>query len=492
MPKPKPKPKQQNRQKSHRPSVGRAVGRLIGGAVGLPDAGAAVGGTIQRILGMGDYTVKGNSIMTNQAPAFTSTSTGVRVSHREFVMDVGNTQNFTNRQHYINPGNPALFRWLSGMAQQFETYKFRGLVFTYKPTSGTALSSSNAAMGVVVLSTEYDVLKPPFSSKQDAEAYQFTTSCVPYQSMIHPVECAPALTALPTKFVTDAMKPSDLAVDDDPRLHYQGLLQVMTVGAQTNSGLIGELWVSYDVEFFTPRPNPALQSAMSLYQTPLNFTGYPPSTTPVVKLHEGYTTATFAPHLLDPASYSLRVKFLRVGYYRVTVGVRGTNARIPSQSNHFGWGDVSTTRNTSTSEQTSQGFTDPFSYASVSGSNYLYETTAVVNVSSNSTYREISCPTITVSGAGTNGYISYYITYLGQGLQELFPPNLSEEESVTSDSDEECEDNSGADDQSAGAAAAAAPAASSHSKSVAKPTPTTQSFAGKGFQHPLLQKKLDQ
>lgn len=244
------------------PAIGREVGSLFG-PLGSRVGGLA-GAAIARVLGQGSYSVRGNTLASGQAPAFMSTENGMRVCHREFVTDVKSTTDFLNQfQYWINPGNDQLFPWLSQIANSFESYDLHGLVVTYKPTSGTAISSTSAAMGSVILSTEYDVLKPQFGSKRDAEAYQFTTVSVPYEGMMHPVECKPSLTVLPKKFVTSSTSPTGLASDDDPRLHYHGLLQCMTAGQQATGAVVGELWVSYDVTLFTPRLKPQL-SALNL------------------------------------------------------------------------------------------------------------------------------------------------------------------------------------------------------------------------------------
>lgn len=39
-------------------------------------------------------------------------------------------------------------------------------MYEYKSTSGDAISSTNNALGTVVMSAEYNVVSPPFSTKQ--------------------------------------------------------------------------------------------------------------------------------------------------------------------------------------------------------------------------------------------------------------------------------------------------------------------------------------
>jgi hypothetical protein len=232
-------------------SIGKFVGNIIHPSLG--NIGSNVGSAIDKIFGSGDYTVRGNSIMSGQAPSFSSSENGIRVSHREYVSDMQSSTLFSNISYQINPGNVKLFPWLSNVAKNFETYDLHGLVMYYKPLSGTAISSTNPAQGAVIFSTNYDVLNPSFVSKQEAEAYQFTTSTVPYNPMVHPVECKPSLTPLPRKYITDKEDYHLLASDDDPRLHYHGAFQAMTFGQQSNGANLGEMWISYDITLYTPK-----------------------------------------------------------------------------------------------------------------------------------------------------------------------------------------------------------------------------------------------
>jgi hypothetical protein len=243
--------------------VGKFVGNLINPTLG--QLGSHVGSAIDRIMGHGDYKINSNTLLSNQAPQFSSTNNGMRICHREYVADQFSSIPFTNISYQINPGNKKLFPWLSTIAGSFETYEFHGLVVMYKPLSGTAISSTNPAQGSVIYSTNYDVLNPSFQSKQEAEAYQYTTSCVPYNSMIHPIECKVSQTPLPHKYITDKQDYHELSSDDDPRLHYHGAFQSMVVGQQSTSASLGEMWVSYDVSLFTPKIPQQDSNAGSMY-----------------------------------------------------------------------------------------------------------------------------------------------------------------------------------------------------------------------------------
>lgn len=133
--------------------------------------GTGVGGFFSKIFGGGAYTVKNNSIMTDAGPPVWSDDGSVTVKHREFLQDVSGSVAFTLQAFAINPGLFGTFPWLSALGANFEQYDLRGLVLEFKSTSASALNSTNTALGVVIMSTNYDTLDSNFTSKQQMEAY---------------------------------------------------------------------------------------------------------------------------------------------------------------------------------------------------------------------------------------------------------------------------------------------------------------------------------
>jgi hypothetical protein len=177
-------------------------------------------------------------------PQFAAGAHCSKLCHREFVGLVSSPgANFTITPYPINPKSP-FFPWLSEIALSFEQYKIRGMVVEFKTTSATAVSSTNTALGSVIIATQYNVLAPPFSTQQQMEAYQYCTSCAPSLSMIHPIECDPMQNSVSELYVDSSM--------GDPRLEYLGTTYVATVGQQAAS-IIGELWVSYEIDLIRPK-----------------------------------------------------------------------------------------------------------------------------------------------------------------------------------------------------------------------------------------------
>jgi hypothetical protein len=239
-------------------------GGLIGGAFGAPTVGADAGAYFSKLLGMGSYKVNSNSIMrsSEQAPQFGNTEGAIVIEHSEFVTDVLSNQKFTSQTFALDPTNRITFPYLALVAQNFEQFSFQGLVFTYKPTSGSAIASTNNSLGTVILATEYDVSKDIFASKTEMEAYEFATSCVPSSGMLHPVECAPAKDILRARYINNTrLEPGDYAPgfgSVENNLSNLGRTQLSVVGMQANNITVGELWVSYKIRLSKPRiPGPS-------------------------------------------------------------------------------------------------------------------------------------------------------------------------------------------------------------------------------------------
>jgi hypothetical protein len=231
--------------------IGSTLGNFVAGDIGKR-VGSAAGSFLSKITGMGDYKVNNNTILTaGQVPTFSTYGKGLEFSNREFLMDITGTTDFTLIEEFtINPGKPRTFPWASKLAYLFEEYEILGLVFEYKPTSGTAVSSTNTALGTVVMATNYDFLDTNFSSKQQMLAYEYSTSTVVCSPMIHPVECAPGRNVLRRLFIAgDAALPANA----DPRFYHMGKMELATVGSQSGVTTVGELHVSYHMRLHKPK-----------------------------------------------------------------------------------------------------------------------------------------------------------------------------------------------------------------------------------------------
>lgn len=243
----------------------RGMGSVVGGLID-PMGGSLIGDGLadsahryfKQITGFGDYKVNKNSIMTDSVPTFAKDTHSIRVAHREYMFDMDWLgTSFTNRTFYINPGNRRMFPWLYWLSQCFEQYKFHGLVIEFKTTAGNSVGSTNTALGTVILATQYNALDTKFSSKYEMENYQYACSTKPSVSVIHPVECAMRECPVDVLYIRNQATQnygSNNLSNADPRLYDLGILNVAGVGAQAANINCGEVWISYDVELFKPRP----------------------------------------------------------------------------------------------------------------------------------------------------------------------------------------------------------------------------------------------
>jgi len=256
------------------PGAGSRIGGSVGSALGnyiVPGVGGAVGGAlgsvvgggaqalVNRISGFGDYSVSKNSLVFNQdaVPEFSANNERCTlISHREFITDirsgptvVGAGTLFDIETFRINPTISETFPWLSSIGECYEQYVVQGMVFEFKSTSATAVSSTNTAMGTVVLATQYNSLSPEFTSKQQMENYEFSQSTVPSNSVLHPIECDPSQTQCGGIF--NMYIPG--GESGDVRLYDLGRFSIATVGMQAANTVIGELWVSYKICLLKPR-----------------------------------------------------------------------------------------------------------------------------------------------------------------------------------------------------------------------------------------------
>lgn len=225
--------------------IAEVVGKQVAGPVGgylFKKAGDWFG----KLVGMGGYKVQRNTVLTNGPAIFSDRS--FTTSHRECLGDIVGSTAFTIRSYPLNPGQAATFPWGSQMACCYQQYELLGCVFEFVSTSATAVSSTNTALGSVVMATNYDPVQPAFTDKISMEATEFCTSGVPSTSFMHPIECAPKKTGQEVKLLrttTGVISGATLQEYD------HGNFFLATAGMQA-AATIGELWVTYHVRYLKP------------------------------------------------------------------------------------------------------------------------------------------------------------------------------------------------------------------------------------------------
>lgn len=230
--------------------LGRAAGSMFGyGQLGST-IGKYLGSGIGQIMGSGDYQIMGATPEYNvltapgQIPKFSTTHSTNIICHREYLGDILGTAAFDNTMYPLNPGLSSTFPWLSSIADNYQEYKFHGLVFEFRSLITDFVTSGSP--GVVVMATNYNADVPEYSTKQQMENSEFAVSVKPTNNLIHGVECATKETTIPQRYVRSGSVPTN----QDLRLYDYGNFQLATQSNPVQN--LGELWVSYCVEFFKP------------------------------------------------------------------------------------------------------------------------------------------------------------------------------------------------------------------------------------------------
>lgn len=248
---------------SHASNAGMAIGGALGsltplgplGAVLGSAAGGLLGSGIASLIGEGQYKIVGprssyNVLSGNQIPKFSTSRATNIVCHREYLQDVYGTSSFTNQTFPINPGVAQTFPWLSNIAANYQEYRFHGVMFEFRAL--TTDYANSGVPGVVVMATNYNSDNVAYANKQQMENSEYATSIKPTMNLAHFVECAAKETFSPIKFTRSGSPPSG----QDLRLYDQGLFQLATQGSSASVNL-GELWITYCVEFFKPILSPS-------------------------------------------------------------------------------------------------------------------------------------------------------------------------------------------------------------------------------------------
>lgn len=253
-----------------------------GGALAGPSgsaAGFSLANHVANWLGMGDYAVKNNSLVTKPVPSMHKTSQSVIVRHREFIGDVvssGTANAFTSQSYSLNPGLGSTFPWLSSIAQCYQEYDFKGVIFEYHSSSADAIASStNTTLGTVHMVTLYRN-SIPITSKQQVLNEFFANDAKPSEDFVHPVECDPAENPFKVQYVRGGAVPAG----EDIKMYDLGTFYVCSSGVQGTSVVLGELWATYEVELKKPVFG-GPSGGGDLYGTYAHYTFTPANSTPL-------------------------------------------------------------------------------------------------------------------------------------------------------------------------------------------------------------------
>jgi len=181
-----------------------------------------------------------------KAPVVRASRDSCNVMHREFIGNVTGAQNWAVASTFaINPGLAASFPWLSGIAQNWETYRFKKLRFCYYTRTGSNVPGS------VILAHDPDSSDAAPSTEQIMTTYEAVQEDAPWKDICLALRASSLHEGQQRKFVRTA----PLAANEDIKLYDSGNLYLAVVDGTAVSW--GKLWVEYEIDFQTPQLPPA-------------------------------------------------------------------------------------------------------------------------------------------------------------------------------------------------------------------------------------------
>ena len=251
-----------NKKKTYnKKNIGGRIGRFLGNLSPYApniaaELGELAGNKIASVFGPGDYHITNptnNALLDagDSPPQFNNNGhfRTTTVRHREYIGDIYSSTGFNINGYNINPGLGSTFPWLSSVAGNYECYRLKGMLFEFKSMSSNALTSTNTALGTVIMATQYNAADASFVSKQQMENYEFAQSCKPAESMCHYIECAKNTAPLSELYIRNGTVPQG----QTQQIYDIGKFFIATTGMQAANVNIGELWVTYEVDLLKPK-----------------------------------------------------------------------------------------------------------------------------------------------------------------------------------------------------------------------------------------------
>lgn len=195
----------------------------------------------------------------NRKPVVKQSGDRIIVTHREFVRDIFSDINndFAYDVFNISPIDPETFPWLSNLAVNYESFRFRKFDAHYEPTVATNIS------GKIVLAVDYDSADPTDNETKSTLLQWGSSVDGQVWTPIHHHSSVSDLNKIgPTRFLNPL---SSVPFQAGP-LSNAGILYVATTSVMPAQLLdfsvpsggyvsynLGELWIDYEVELITPQ-----------------------------------------------------------------------------------------------------------------------------------------------------------------------------------------------------------------------------------------------
>ncbi len=217
-----------------------------------------LGSALRTITGSGDYRFTPSSLVhgtmgTGHSPSFGRTQ--FRMRRRELIGTVVSSPTageFSMATYRVNPGLVATFPWLSGISNNFESWKPHGVALEFVSSSGDAVGSTNTALGTVILAPQYNPYGNDPTDRLTLEGFPGAQSCVPSSNLLLGLECRPRDRQAATLLIRNSNVNTAAFGSSSDSLFDLCDVFIATVGCQGSSVTLGELWITYDVELFNP------------------------------------------------------------------------------------------------------------------------------------------------------------------------------------------------------------------------------------------------
>lgn len=224
------------------------------------------------ITGFGAYYKKAGRAYGRPPSVVNHPDGRVIIRHAEYLEDVPSATAFAIATYPLNPGMQQTFPWLSRIAQNFEEWLPRGIFFEFKTTSSDMIVTgvNTPALGQISMATQYNSLDSNFTNNVQLLNYENASTCKPSQSLRHYIECKRSQTVMDEMYIrTGAIPPNA-----DLRLYDLGKTSVSSSNMQTNGQMMGQLWISYEIELRKPKiPQEVVVGISERWQIPSTTTG---------------------------------------------------------------------------------------------------------------------------------------------------------------------------------------------------------------------------
>jgi len=235
----------------HPGDLGRVGGRI----------GTGLGNTLGKVTGLGDYTIRKNSIVESMPVGMNgeidkrfsfsdSGSAVIRVKKREYLGQVlagDEPGDFQQIQYRLQATDTATFPWLSQIGELFTEWRLIGAIMSFESTSSNY--SSTVGLGTIALATQYNSNMLPYADMDSVLQSAYHTRGNPSEDLIHGIECDPKLQA------SERLYTRRPGAEGPPNLYDHGVVTVATQGLDKGMGagtVLGRVYLTYEVELSLP------------------------------------------------------------------------------------------------------------------------------------------------------------------------------------------------------------------------------------------------